>query len=210
MHLLKGLWENYAAEVCLITHNTHKRQTSMLPAGFELAFPSNERSEIHTLDRAANGIGCSMPIKKKRYFLVELLWYREARFASTALLLLVAELVCCNYYKRLLQSAGLAVTSLGTTALEQPRADNSVSLRKEYCWSGAFINLKLRVWGDEVQKSVPQDAQISVVTRRQPHCVLASWRCDTLNPTPGRTWHCTWYCLIEWSRYGGVWPGAVR
>ena len=115
---------------------------------------------------------------------MDLLWYREARFASTALLLLVPELVRCNYYKRLLQSAGLAVTSLGTTAVEQPRADNSVSLRKEYCWSGAFINLKLRGCGDEVQKSVLQDAQISIVTRRQPRCVPASWRCDALNPTP--------------------------
>lgn len=77
--------------------------------------------------------GISMPIKKRGVYFVDLLWYREARFASTALLLLVPELVRCNYYKRLLQSAGLAVTSLGTTAVEQPRADNSVSLRKEYC-----------------------------------------------------------------------------
>ena len=39
------------------THNTHKRQTSMSPAGFEPAIPASERPQTHALDRAAIGIG---------------------------------------------------------------------------------------------------------------------------------------------------------
>jgi hypothetical protein len=33
-------------------HNTHNRQTSMAPAGFEPAIPASERPHTHTLDRA--------------------------------------------------------------------------------------------------------------------------------------------------------------
>jgi len=39
------------------THNTHKRQASMSPAGFEPAIPASERPESHALDRAATGVG---------------------------------------------------------------------------------------------------------------------------------------------------------
>ena len=38
-------------------HNTHKRRTSMPPAGLEPAIPASERPQIHALDRAATGIG---------------------------------------------------------------------------------------------------------------------------------------------------------
>jgi hypothetical protein len=41
----------------LTTHNTHKRQTSMSPAGFESTIPASERPQTHTLDRAATGMG---------------------------------------------------------------------------------------------------------------------------------------------------------
>jgi hypothetical protein len=37
--------------------NTHKRQTSMPPAGFEPIIPASERPQSHPLDRAATGIG---------------------------------------------------------------------------------------------------------------------------------------------------------
>jgi hypothetical protein len=40
----------------LKTHNTHKKQVSMPPAGFETAIPASERPQTHTLDRAATGI----------------------------------------------------------------------------------------------------------------------------------------------------------
>jgi hypothetical protein len=41
----------------LYLHNTHKRQTSMPPAGFEAAIPASERPQTHALDRAATRIG---------------------------------------------------------------------------------------------------------------------------------------------------------
>jgi hypothetical protein len=41
----------------LTTHNTHNRQTSMPPAGFEPSIPASERTQTHALDSAATGIG---------------------------------------------------------------------------------------------------------------------------------------------------------
>jgi len=41
----------------LTTHNTHKRQTSMSPAGFEPAIPASKRPQTYVLNRAATGIG---------------------------------------------------------------------------------------------------------------------------------------------------------
>ena len=41
----------------LTTHNTHKRQTSMPPAGFEPTILVSERPQTQALDRAATGIG---------------------------------------------------------------------------------------------------------------------------------------------------------
>jgi hypothetical protein len=53
------LWTSYqpVAETSTWQHNTHKRQTSMNPAGFEPANPASERPQTHTLDRATNAIG---------------------------------------------------------------------------------------------------------------------------------------------------------
>ena len=39
------------------THNIHKRQKSMHPAGFEPAVPASDRMHNHALDHAATGIG---------------------------------------------------------------------------------------------------------------------------------------------------------
>jgi hypothetical protein len=44
-------------DLYLITHNTHKRQTSMPPTFFEPAIPANERPQTHASDSAATGIG---------------------------------------------------------------------------------------------------------------------------------------------------------
>jgi hypothetical protein len=41
----------------LTTHNTHKRQTSRHPAGFESTVPASERPQTHDLDRAVLGLG---------------------------------------------------------------------------------------------------------------------------------------------------------
>ena len=43
--------------LCLTTHNTHKRQTSMPPVGFEPSIPAYERPQTHATDRAATRIG---------------------------------------------------------------------------------------------------------------------------------------------------------
>jgi len=40
----------------LTKHNTHNRETSMPPTGFETAIPTSERPQIHALARAATGI----------------------------------------------------------------------------------------------------------------------------------------------------------
>jgi len=50
-------WSARRSELYLTTHNRHKRQTSMLLAGFEPAVPAGERSQPHALDRAVTGIG---------------------------------------------------------------------------------------------------------------------------------------------------------
>jgi len=43
-------------DLYLTTHNTHKRQTSMPPAGFETAIPASERSLNYSLDSTFSGI----------------------------------------------------------------------------------------------------------------------------------------------------------
>ena len=44
-------------DLYLTTPNTHKRQTSMPPAGFEPAIQTSEWPQSHALERAATGIG---------------------------------------------------------------------------------------------------------------------------------------------------------
>jgi len=46
-------WSARRRDLYLTTHNTHKRQTSMLPTEFEPAIPTSERPQTHALDRAA-------------------------------------------------------------------------------------------------------------------------------------------------------------
>jgi hypothetical protein len=50
-------WSARHRHLYLTTHNTHKRQTSMPPAGFEVAIPASERPQTHALDRTDTGIG---------------------------------------------------------------------------------------------------------------------------------------------------------
>jgi hypothetical protein len=50
-------WSARYRDLYLITHNTHKRQTSMPPPGFELKIPTNDQPQAHALDRAATEIG---------------------------------------------------------------------------------------------------------------------------------------------------------
>ena len=45
------------ADLYLTTHNTHNRQTSMHPVGFEPTIVAGERSQTYALDRAATRTG---------------------------------------------------------------------------------------------------------------------------------------------------------
>jgi len=50
-------WSARHRNVYLTTHITHKRQTSMPPAGFKPAIPARERPQTHALDARPLGIG---------------------------------------------------------------------------------------------------------------------------------------------------------
>jgi hypothetical protein len=50
-------WSARRRDLYLTTHNTHKRHTSMSPAGFKPTVPASKRPQNHALDRAANGLG---------------------------------------------------------------------------------------------------------------------------------------------------------
>ena len=48
-------WSARRRDLCLISHNTHNRQTSTPPVGFETTISAGERPQIYALDRAATG-----------------------------------------------------------------------------------------------------------------------------------------------------------
>jgi len=50
-------WSARRRDLYLTTHNTHNRQTSMPPVGFELTISAGEQPQTYALDRAATGTG---------------------------------------------------------------------------------------------------------------------------------------------------------
>ena len=50
-------WSVRRRDLYLTTHNTHNRQTSTPPVGFEPTISAGERPQTYTLDRAATGTG---------------------------------------------------------------------------------------------------------------------------------------------------------
>jgi len=50
-------WSALSRDFYLTTHNTHNRQTSMPPVGFEPMISAGERPQTYALDRAASGTG---------------------------------------------------------------------------------------------------------------------------------------------------------
>ena len=50
-------WSARRRDLYLTTNNTHTRQTSMPPVGFEPTISADERQKTHALDRAATGTG---------------------------------------------------------------------------------------------------------------------------------------------------------
>jgi hypothetical protein len=61
-------------DLYLTNHNTHKRQTSMPPAGFEPTIPASERPQTHALDGAAAGIGSLALYAVKCYMFHRCTW----------------------------------------------------------------------------------------------------------------------------------------
>jgi len=53
-------------DVYLTTHNTHNRQTSMPPVGYELTISAGERPQTYALDRVATGTGTLSHMKVKK------------------------------------------------------------------------------------------------------------------------------------------------
>ena len=50
-------WSAHRRDLYLKTHNTHNRQTSMPPVGFEPTISAGERPQTYALDRTATGTG---------------------------------------------------------------------------------------------------------------------------------------------------------
>ena len=50
-------WSARRRDLYLATHNTHNRQTSMTPVGFEPTISAGERPQTYALDRAVTGTG---------------------------------------------------------------------------------------------------------------------------------------------------------
>ena len=50
-------WSARRRDLYLKTHNTHNRQTSMPPVGFEPTISAGKRPQTYALDRAATGTG---------------------------------------------------------------------------------------------------------------------------------------------------------
>jgi len=53
-------WSARRRDLYLTTHNTHNRQTSMPPVGFEPTISAGERPQTYALDRAATGTGIQL------------------------------------------------------------------------------------------------------------------------------------------------------
>ena len=60
-------WSARRRHIYLTKHNTHNRQTSMPPVGFEPTISAGERPQIYALDRAATGTGISYHIYRIIY-----------------------------------------------------------------------------------------------------------------------------------------------
>ena len=62
----------------LTTHNTHNRQKSMPPTGFEPAIPTREPPQTHALDRADTGLGYNVSLPDI-YVMCSYWWYLAAK-----------------------------------------------------------------------------------------------------------------------------------
>jgi len=72
-------WSARRRDLCLTTHNTHNRQTSIPLVGLKLKIPANERVQRDALDRATTDIGQG---KFCRVEYVRYIWHHIKSFAN--------------------------------------------------------------------------------------------------------------------------------
>ena len=77
-------WSARRRDLYLTTHNTHNRQTSTPPVGFEPTISAGERTQTYALDRAATGTGHCKDyktrfLKRKRGILLSIVTSKRAR-----------------------------------------------------------------------------------------------------------------------------------
>ena len=65
-------WSARRRDLYLKTRNTHNRQTSMPPVGFELTISAGERPQTYALDRAATGTGILRRLTDKIFVSMDL------------------------------------------------------------------------------------------------------------------------------------------
>jgi hypothetical protein len=75
-------WSARCTDLYLTTHNTHNRQTSMPPVGFEPTIPVSERPKTHALDRTATWTRLGYHILrnvKRNYWTLKLWLYASVK-----------------------------------------------------------------------------------------------------------------------------------
>jgi hypothetical protein len=65
-------WSVRRRDLYLTTHNTHNRQTSMIPAGFEPAILESEQLQNHALDHVATGTSFSLTVSYVIYVICDM------------------------------------------------------------------------------------------------------------------------------------------
>jgi hypothetical protein len=101
-------WSARRRDLYQTTRNTHKRQTSIPPAGFEPAIPASYRPQTHALDRVATRINIHAynPINSKYrpIKLIETRWWKEGSSLSCLLSIMwrcrddTESILCCTVF----------------------------------------------------------------------------------------------------------------
>ena len=75
-------WSIRRRDLYLTTHNTHNRQTSMPPVGFEPTISAGERPKTYALDRTATGTGNACIIVMPNFIKRVFTWISVSSFAT--------------------------------------------------------------------------------------------------------------------------------
>jgi hypothetical protein len=135
------------------SHNTHTRQTSIVAEGFEPAFPANERLHSYALDRAANGLGSTIPAFDSEILGTQicLLLFTQTscnpdgnpvtfslrQFAYLSLKLLF---VTCDWHLE------TDILVFGTRYLEIVVVERVVAMKYVLHFAGAFVTMQGNTW----------------------------------------------------------------